>query len=349
MTTSMADRLKKKISAKSITGYLVFGAIILVFVGFGMTGNLGGGVGQVARVNNTYVSIADYQHEEERIRQYYASLFGNGMDFSSQRQLLQQQAVENLVRMELVSQAAQKMGVLATDAEIRDFIVRDIPVFQQSGMFQKELYLRYLESSRSTPGDFEAKIRKDIQNIRTRRLFESASAPLKIEKDKALAIRGLKANFSIAQIDESKLLDSKTGKGRFTREQLDAELLKIDSALSSGNTADVEKLVSNLGVSWEDTGMIEVASENWPKVTSAVLKDAAFELTKKDSILKRLVRDGNVKYVLKLKDAKEEAVLVASPEDIMFQRRRADGLFDAWLNQYRNTSKVEINNSIFTK
>jgi peptidyl-prolyl cis-trans isomerase D len=133
MNENMADKMKRKLSAKSITAIILFGAIILVFVFFGLPGKMGASVGSVARVNNTLISIADFQQEENRIQQYYQNLFGSSMDFSSQRQLLRQQALENLIRMELVSQVAQKEDILATDAEVRDFIVKDIPVFQQNG------------------------------------------------------------------------------------------------------------------------------------------------------------------------------------------------------------------------
>lgn len=344
----MADKLKRQISAKNITAYVIFGAIILVFAFFGLPGSMGGSVGQVARVNNSFVSIADYQQEEQRIQQYYSSLFGNAMDFSSQRQLLQQQAVENLIRMELVSQAAQKMGVLATDAEIRDFIVKDIPVFQQNGLFQKELYMRYIESTRMTPGDFEAKVRKDIQNTRTRRLFEAAATPLQVELEKNKALRSMKANFAFARIEEDRLLKSTEGKPKMTREQFDAEIQNIEKALAAKDMTAVEKSLGVLDAKWEETGLVELASENWPKITSPVVKKAAFDLNKEATVSKTVVRDGSFKYVLKLKDAKMEVATTPSPEDAMFQRRRGDGIFEAWVNQYRQASKVQVNNSLFT-
>lgn len=345
----MADKLKRQISAKNFTAYIIFGAIVMVFVFFGLPGHMGAGVGQVARVNNTFVSIADYQQEEQRIQQYYSSLFGNAMDFSSQKQLLQQQAVENLIRMELVSQAAQKMGVYATDAEIRDFIVKDIPVFQQNGMFQKELYMRYIESTRMSPGDFESKVRKDIQNTRTRRLFEAAASPLKVEQEKVQSLRSMKANFAFARIEEDRLLKSIDGNPKMTREQLDAELKKIDEALAAKDMAAVEKSLAVLDTKWDETGMVEVAAENWPKITSPSVKKAAYELSKDAAVSKTILRDGTFKYVLKLKEAKMEVAAAPSPEDAMFQRRRGDGIFEAWVNQYRKTSKVEVNNSIFMK
>ncbi len=59
---------------------------------------------------------------------------------------------------------------------------------------------------------------------------------------------------------------------------------------------------------------MELGSENFPKITSAVATEAVFELKKSEPLLKRLVRDGNAKYVLKLKrKAKSEEVKALEP------------------------------------
>jgi peptidyl-prolyl cis-trans isomerase D len=66
MNENMADKMKRKLSAKSITAIILFGAIILVFVFFGLPGKMGASVGSVARVNNTLISIAELLHFESR-------------------------------------------------------------------------------------------------------------------------------------------------------------------------------------------------------------------------------------------------------------------------------------------
>lgn len=339
MSDSMADKLKRKLSTKSITAMVVFGAIIMVFVFFGMPGQMGAGIGSVARVNNTLISVADFQNEENRIQQYYQNLFGSQMDFSSQRQLLRQQALENLVRMELVSQAAEKNGILATDAEVRDFIVKDIPFFQQNGQFQREFYSRYLESTRSTPGNFENKVRKDIANVRTRSLFELVTQPTAVELKKLQDIRGSKLNVAFVKID------SEAASKALTKEKAEAAIKALDEALVKGDEAAVNAQLKELKATWEETGLVSLDSETFPKITSSVATEAVFELTKTEPLLKRLVRDGNAKYVLKLKESKIEEVKTAlEPMSVeMVQKRRGDGMFEAWINQFRSKSHVTMN------
>lgn len=338
MSDSMADKMKRKLSAKSVTAIVLFGAIILVFVFFGLPGRLGAGVGSVARVNNSLISIADFQQEENRIQQYYQSLFGNQMDFSSQRQLLRQQALENLVRMELVSQAAKKNGILSTDAEVRNFIVRDIPFFQQNGQFQKEFYSRYLESTRNTPGSFENKVRKDIANVRTRGLFELVSKPSAAEMAQLKDLKGHKINVLVAKIDEEAIVKT------MPREKLDAAVKALDEALAKGDEAAVQAQLKELKVTWEETGYTDLGAENFPKIQSPTATEAVFELQKSEPLLKRLVRDGSHKFVLKLKDSKVEPVAALEPMTVeMIQKRRGEGMFEAWVNQFRAKSNVTMN------
>lgn len=338
MSDSMAEKMKRKLSAKSFTAIILFGAIILVFVFFGLPGRLGAGVGSVARVNNALISVADFQQEENRIQQYYQNLFGSQMDFSSQRQLLRQQALENLVRMELVAQAAEKNGILATDAEIRDFIVKDIPFFQQNGQFQREFYSRYLESTHSSPASFETKVRKDIVNVRTRQMFEMVNKPTDVELKKLQEMRGQKINVMFARID------SEAASKAMSKEKAEAAIKALDEALAKGDEAAVNAQLKELKATWEETGLVEIGSENFPKVTSAVATEAIFELTKAEPMLKRLVRDGSAKYVLKLKESKVEEVKMLEPMTAeMMQKRRGDGMFEAWINQFRSKSHVTMN------
>lgn len=493
MSKNWAEKLKSRMSAKNITAYIVFGAIIAVFALFGMPQSMGG-AGAVAKVNAAFISIADYQQEEQRIQQYYSNLFGGGFDFSSQRQLLQQQALESLVRNEVIFQAAQKEGVIATDAEVRDYIVKDIPFFQQDGIFQRDLYTRYLEMTRATPGDFENKVRKDILNLRIRRLFEASSWPLTIENAKMTELKGLKVNYLVARIEDSvtkslpvsaqevnsalaseefakrvqsyfdsnksefesaeqvraqhilimapsgnasaeqealkkinsiksqaatsdfgklaaqysedpgskqekgdlgyfsrgkmvpefedaafslavgqvsepiktsygyhliKVLDKKAA----TQAQFETAKLKIaqqllsqdksqkltsdlEAALTKGDETQVNAELQKLGVKWEETGFQELGNDTWTKLQSPVARDAALEATPQSPLVKRLVRDASVKYVVKLKEFKSEPTVI-NVNDQLTLKRRAEGMFEAWMNQYRAKSDIEMNTELF--
>lgn len=495
MAQSLADKLKRKISAKNITAYILFGMIILVFVFFGLPSEMGG-AGSIAKVNNTFISLVDFQQEEQRIQQYYNSMFGGGFDFSSQRQLLRQQALESLVRSEVVQQAATKEGILATDSEVRDFIVKDIPAFQQNGFFQRDFYLRYLESTRSTPGDFENKVRKDILNLRLRRLFEASAWPLQAEQKLEDQMQGLKVNYQVATLDEvsqsnlsipaaeveKALAESEfkkrvqtyfdKNKAEFDQEEqvkaqhilisvdpaqkdadskalakikdiqnqlkskdfgllagqvsedpgskkqngdlgffqrgsmvpefeevafnlkvgqvsepvktqfgyhlikvnekkpaIAAELAKVEKtiaqkilsqdrsqelikkledALAQGNESDVQAVLNQMKIEWKETGLVSLTQDSWPQLNSTVARGAALETSQASPLLKRLVRDGGQKFVIRLKEFKNESAKAerTAADQQLAQRKRSDGLFEAWTSQYRAKSDVEMNQQL---
>ncbi|MGZ5280161.1 MAG: peptidylprolyl isomerase [Pseudobdellovibrionaceae bacterium] len=202
----------KRWSAKSITAMILFGAIILVFVLFGFPNNeMGAGgaaMGSAARVNNTLIPLADLRSESSRIEQMYPPLFGGAGMGDAQRQFVVQQALEGLINQELVSQMAKKEGILATDPEIQDVIVKEIPAFQKDGRFQRDLYYGVLEANRLNAADFESKLRKEKTGIRTQRLFEAAAVPLSFELQKLKMLQETKLNVAFARVDKEKILRS---------------------------------------------------------------------------------------------------------------------------------------------
>lgn len=339
MTDSMAQKMKRKLSAKSVTAIVLFGAIILVFVFFGLPGQMGAGVGSAAQVNNTFISFADYQQEERRISQQYQQMFN--MDIGPQRQFIRQQALDGLVRMELVSQAAAKNGILATDVEVRDFITKDIPAFQQDGFFQREYYMGYLNSVRMSPAVFEGKVRKDILTIRTRGLFEGAAKPFAAEIAKAKEANAFKVNVAFVKFDTSKVKD-------LTPEQGEEIVKSIEAALKEGKEEALAPLLKKVNAQWEETGFTDVTMELNPKLGSQIASEAVMELTKTSPLLPRLIRDGSQKFILKYKGSKVEATPTAAADMEMAEKRRGDSLFNSWINQFRAKSNVKVNQQVLS-
>ena len=343
---NLVEKLKRQINAKSITGILVFGAIILVFVFFGMQGGtLGMGIGNAGRVNDTFISVAEFQRQQSRTEQYYSSLFGGSMDFSSQRQLLAQQAIEQLIMGELVAQLAQKQGILVTDAEVQNDIVYRLPYFQQEGRFVRELYSQLLEANRLTPIEFERGLRQEKLNVRSRLMIDLASRPSKIEATKLRELKGAKINVQFLKIDQE-AATKKLGAEKLATVEKD-----LETALSEGNEAKVTSLAQELGAGWEETGSVDLAAEVLPKLQSPVVNEAVGELTNQKPLLGRVVRDGAFKYVLKLKQMELGAPAVGLEKGVteMLRRRRAEGVYNSWVYAYRAQSRVEINPQIFQR
>ncbi|MFN7904616.1 MAG: peptidylprolyl isomerase [Pseudobdellovibrionaceae bacterium] len=236
-TDNSVERLKRGLSTKNIIAFVVFGMIIVVFALFGLNHNMGGtpSLGYAASINGKVVTINDFESEIKNYEQYYQNLFGSQMDFGSQRQLLAQQAMESLVRSELMLQASEKQDIYATDGEVREYLLNDVPYLQENGFFSRDYYTRFLQFSRMSPGQFENKIRKQILALRTRQIFEEGGRPSNFEKARLKELKELKINLAYVQLSQEKFGQ----KIQISNGQM-AELMK-DSAFESQMKAIFEK------------------------------------------------------------------------------------------------------------
>lgn len=205
---TMLNKLRKPGRAKSITAYVIFGAICLVFVFFGLTPGQSGfqGGGAAAIVNNSVISLADFKQRVQMVEQQYEATLG-GMP-AAQRQglsrMIRERALNDLIAFEVISQAADEVGVTVADAEVRSRIL-SIPQFQEEGRFRREYYNRYLEYVRMSPAEFEEKIRKEISFNHLQDLFHQALAPVQGEVENEQVLRQAKANLSFIKVGESDL------------------------------------------------------------------------------------------------------------------------------------------------
>lgn len=201
---------------------LLFGAIILVFVFFGVSGRLGGGgIGAAAQVNDTLISIGNMQAAENNLKQIYGEMFGNDAF------RLRAEALRGLVDRELMSQAARKSGIIVADQEIAQTITKDIPVFQSNGQFQKDYYLRYLEMTHQVPKDFENSIRQQQEALRVRHLFDIASSMSAVEAAKMADLKAYKMNVQFVRLDNNQLAKNFTiSTGEAEKALGNAEFLK---------------------------------------------------------------------------------------------------------------------------
>jgi parvulin-like peptidyl-prolyl isomerase len=492
MSNNMADKLKRKLSAKNATAMILFGAIIMVFVFFGLPSRLRGGLGAAARVNETFISFGEFQTAAEQLENMYAQYMGGRIFDPEQRKGLKMQALQRLIDEELAAQAARHSGILATDTEIRDLITKEIPAFQKDGQFQRENYMGYLQSQGLNPGEFETRIRKQVEAMRLRRLFEASSRTLSLEADKQKTLQNYKINLTFAKFDDDnpsvgmisqqdaekalsneefkkkveneftlkktqlsqpeqvhaqhilvsfkqgdaasekaalakiqdlkkkatgedfgalaaknsddpgskakngdlgffghgamvkefdevafklppgqisdpvkspygyhliKVLEKKTAKEAkledhqlslakelLAKEKWQKKSQEIEGLLST-NPAQAEAEVKNMGAKWEDTGLFTLDAASIPKIQGLEIEKIA-GLNAKEPFLKNFVRAGNARYIVKLKEIKQEAPI--SPiNDEMVQRRRADGMFTAWIQNFKKNSDIETNDLIF--
>lgn len=493
MSENMASMMKRKLSAKNLTAIVLFGAIVLVFVFFGLPSRLRGGFGAAARVNESFITLTEYQQAAEQMEQMYSQYMGGRSFDPEQRKHMQQQALQRLIYDELTAQSARRAGIRATDAEIRNIITKEIPAFQKDGRFMREYYQNYLLSQGVSAGDFEARVRKQLESQRLRRLFEASNLTIGLESEKQKTLQNYKMNLQFAKMDEEnpdvsavspaeaelalakpdfvkrvqiqfdlqkpqlsqdeqvraqhilisvppndeaaekkalaqiqdlkakaakedfgklakahsqdpgskakngdlgffsrgamvkefesyafsapvgkvsdpiktqfgyhliKVTDKKAPKeAKFedhkvklarqilAKEKIQKKAQELETLLTK-NTGEAEAQVKSLGLKWEETGFFNLAADAIPKIPGIDTEKIA-ELNPKQPWLKHLVRSGNARYLIKLKEIKKEA---ATPDNNLIesvQRRRADGIFMSWLEDFRKRSDIEMNEILF--
>lgn len=191
---------------KKTVSVLIFAMIIVVFVFWGMSkGNGPTGVGNAAVVNRATITRAELSNETQRIEQFYAQFLGSTMDLGAQRQAIQMEALRKLIDSELVTQQAEKEGWVVADGEIRDFIVQDIPVFQEEGRFQRSRYEQYLTATQSSASKFEQSLRKEKINMRAYQAFEMGVQPMSLDLAHQKSLRETEMNVAFVRLNKDSL------------------------------------------------------------------------------------------------------------------------------------------------
>jgi peptidyl-prolyl cis-trans isomerase D len=162
---------------RRVAPYLL-AAVLLAFVVslayFGSSGSSGGGSqAAVVTVDGESVSVVTfdraYRAAVERTRQ----LAGDRWTEELPRTLrLREQVVERLIEERLVARGAAREGIVVSDAELAQQIMR-IGAFQEGGRFSRERYVRVLALVQPpmTPADFEADFRTELVRQRAQALI----------------------------------------------------------------------------------------------------------------------------------------------------------------------------------
>lgn len=140
---------------------VLFGVLTAVFIFWGVGIGLGGTQAQyVADVNGELIEDIEFQRAYRNLDRIYREIYKSnpammeGLD-------LRGQAVEQLVRVTLLRQEAERLGLGVADSEVRDTIAADTN-FQVDGRFDKDRYLRVLRLNLLTPGQYEDSQRREI-------------------------------------------------------------------------------------------------------------------------------------------------------------------------------------------
>jgi peptidyl-prolyl cis-trans isomerase D len=185
MLQAIHDRLK------GIFAMIIIGVIGVVFVFWGVEFV---SVGGLTATRGVEVNGEDIEGEDVRqgfldqLSRFQAAV--GGADIPEEvRKSLEQQAVEDAVRAELIRQRTAEMRYIASDADVARSL-QEIPAFQVDGKFSRDAYLAALLSANLDPARFEADQRRQLAARQLDRGLAVSAFVLPGEFERRTALRG---------------------------------------------------------------------------------------------------------------------------------------------------------------
>jgi len=141
---------------------ILLGAIVVVFVFWGV-GSFHDRQGEsVASVNGNSISLEEYRNVYNNLMEQFKRSFGNRLNDETLKMLnIKQQALNQIIEKHLLMEEAKRLNFRVTNEELIRSI-RSLSVFQKNGVFDPNLYSSLLSRNRLTPETFEASQRESI-------------------------------------------------------------------------------------------------------------------------------------------------------------------------------------------
>jgi len=205
-------RLGGEWNTNKIIAVILFGAIIITFVlsGPGLGGRGGGPDGGVegvaAVVNDRIISLNEFKAQSDQIERNARARFDQ-LPEPQRRALtaqMRQNTLNQMITSELVLQAAEKRGVIASDNEVKEQILA-LQFLQENGRFNGERYRMFLQSLGLGADEFERSIRKQIVIQKLQELFVGSAAPTGEELKRNRALTQQKVNVRFAALTKDEL------------------------------------------------------------------------------------------------------------------------------------------------
>ncbi len=131
---------------------IILGAIVIVFVFWGVGSFRQEKADRIAFVNEEPITAEQYREAYNRLVERYRQ-FGAKLNEDMIKRL-EKQAMDGLIDQSVMRQEAKKLNLRITDTELSKSI-RKMDVFQYEGAFSNRLYRNLLNNNRLTPESFE--------------------------------------------------------------------------------------------------------------------------------------------------------------------------------------------------
>jgi len=184
--------------------FIVLGAIILVFIFWGIGSFRVDKNNIAARVNGKSITATEYAKAYQQQMNYYRNIFKDQFnDELLEKMNLKQNTIQMLINTELQLQEAKKQGTTVSTEEIQQRIA-SVQVFQKDGAFDKEQYLQVLKANHILPGDYEKGVKDSLIIDKVQKKVTDAINITDKEIEDAFAGENKKINLQYLAVDEAR-------------------------------------------------------------------------------------------------------------------------------------------------
>jgi len=134
---------------------ILLGAIVVVFVFWGVGSYTSRRAGRVALVNGQPISVGDFSRSYDNLLQQLRRQFGNALNEDMIKTLqVKRQALNQLIDQQVLLDEADRLNIRVENEELARAI-ENLPIFQSGGAFNIRRYQNVLAQLRMSPEDFE--------------------------------------------------------------------------------------------------------------------------------------------------------------------------------------------------
>lgn len=187
-----------------LTGILAFVILGILVVPFALVGvneyftSSSGNI--VARVNEAEITFNDFNQSFSNYRRRMQSIMGAAYDPVEYDQLIiRREHLDSLIDQELITQAAQSMGLDVDDDTLAEEI-RKIPAFQVEGQFNTDVYQSRLQAQGLSPKQFQREMRSQFVIGQMPQNITASSIATSTELDKFVALLDQSRTFNTVMI-----------------------------------------------------------------------------------------------------------------------------------------------------
>jgi len=168
--------------------YTIIGLLTIPFAVWGINYYFeGGGPMDAAVVGDSKISLQEFQRAYQQQRQRMQAMLGQVDSALLEGPRLKQDVLGRMIDEQVLTQSARDQGFRVGDQQLHDAVLA-LPVFQQNGGFNRELYERLLRNQGYTVAAFEQGLRQSLATEQLRNGVTASALVMPTELEQWIAL-----------------------------------------------------------------------------------------------------------------------------------------------------------------